>query len=89
MFFHYPLQLKKPSSFFYFCDFYNIRYYSPAFTNMSVFTYAVCSEEIKSGGTFFSFPERGFDSISRSAFNKETGVQFFMNALSLCVFPIS
>ena len=56
---------------------------------MSVFTYAVCHEEIKSGGTFFSFPERGFDSISRSAFNKETDVQFFMNALSLCVFPIS
>ena len=46
-------------------------------------TYAVCCEEIKFGTIFLSFSERAFDVIFKSIFNKEMGVQFFMNLLSL------
>ena len=53
---------------------------------MSVFNIRVCCEDIKSGKTFFSFSERAFDIIFRSTFNKEMGLQFFMNLLSLSFF---
>ena len=46
-------------------------------------TYAVYCEEIKFGIIFLSFSERAFDVIFKSIFNKEMGVQFFMNLLSL------
>ena len=46
-------------------------------------TYAVCCEDIKSGRTFFSSSERAFDIIFRSTFNKEMGLQFWMNFSSL------
>ena len=52
-------------------------------------TYAVCCEQIKSGKTFFSFSKRAFDIIFRSTFNKEMGLQFFMNLLSLSFFLLT
>ena len=49
---------------------------------MSVFK-VVCYEGIKSSRTSFGFSERAFDIVFESTFNKETGLQFFMNLLSL------
>ena len=54
--------------------------------NCPILTYAVCCEDIKSGKTFFIFSEGDIDIIFRSTFNKELGLQFFMNLLSLCFF---
>ena len=53
---------------------------------MSIFNLTACCEEIKSGRTFFNFFERAFDIIFESTFNKEIGLQCFMNFLSLSIF---
>ena len=50
---------------------------------------AVCCKDIKSVRIFYNFSERAFDIIFRSAFNKDMGLQFCTNLLSLSFFSIN
>ena len=84
--FSISIATKKTLQFF-FNNFNNIRYLSPTFTNMYVCNKrGFFREYIKSGKTFFSLSDRAFDIIFRSTLNKEMGLQFFMNLLSLYFF---
>ena len=88
MLFQYPLQLKnRPIFFILAISITDINL--PLSPICQFLTYAVCCEDIKSGKTFFSFSERAFDIIFRSTFNKEMGLQFFMNFLSLSFFLLT
>ena len=45
-----------------------------------------CSKKLPKGVLIKKFSERAFDIIFKSTFNKEIGLQFFMNLLSLSFF---
>ena len=77
---------KKPSNFFILATSITLDINLPLSPISLFLTHAVCCEEIKSGKTFFSSSQRAFDIIFRSSLSKETGLQLFMNLLSLSLF---
>ena len=77
---------KKPSIFFISAISITSAINLPLFPICLFLTYAVCYEKIKSGRTSFNFSERASNIIFKSTSNKEIGLQFFMNLLSLCFF---